>query len=360
MTPDFTTLLMEWNKGSNSRQMPWKGERDPYKIWLSEVILQQTRVEQGWKYYELFINTFPTITQLAAAKEETVFKLWEGLGYYSRCRNLIETAKRITLEYKGIFPDDYNKIRDLKGIGPYTAAAIASFAFDQPVAVVDGNVQRIIARYFGISTPTDSPAGKKLFNDLATALLDTEQPALFNQAIMDFGATVCKPVNPLCEICIQRNDCEAFKHGFVSTLPMKQKALKKTSRWFYYFIIDTGHYILVRKRTEKDIWQNLHEFVLLETDEPIEDQSTFYEFLQSKFGREFIITNVSKLFRQQLTHQTIQGKFIEVRLSEDAPITGYQKLTRKQFAKLAFPGFINAYLRSKNPHSSLPGKFPKS
>src|SRR5687768_869306 len=186
MKPDFTLKLLEWNTAQNTRRMPWKGEADPYRIWLSEIILQQTRVEQGMKYYIRFIEAFPTITDLAAAADEKIYKMWEGLGYYTRCRNLIDTARTITTHYKGVFPNNYEAIKALKGIGPYTAAAISSFAFNIPVAVVDGNVQRIIARYFGLSTPVDTPPGKKLFTELAQAMLATDQPAIYNQAIMDF------------------------------------------------------------------------------------------------------------------------------------------------------------------------------
>src|ERR1700749_1524911 len=194
----FTTLLLKWHNGKNSRVMPWKGEKNPYKIWLSEVILQQTRVEQGWSYYEKFVETFPTIHDLATAPEQKVFKLWEGLGYYSRCKNLIATAKRIDTEYKGVFPSTYEELLQLKGIGPYTAAAISSFAFGLPHAVVDGNVNRVLARDFGIETPFDTTEGKKIFSILAQELLDKKNSSAYNQAIMDLGATVCTPRNPLC------------------------------------------------------------------------------------------------------------------------------------------------------------------
>nr|MBA4167414.1 A/G-specific adenine glycosylase [Chitinophagaceae bacterium] len=258
MQPDFTLKLLKWNLESNRREMPWKGETDPYRIWLSEVMLQQTRVEQGWAYYEKFIKTFPSVHDLAAAPESFVFKMWEGLGYYSRCKNLLDTAKYISAHLNGRFPGSYEEILKLKGIGPYTAAAIASFAFDENRAVVDGNVQRIIARYFGLSTPIDFPQGKKLFAGLAQSLIDENAPAIYNQAIMDFGATVCKPKNPLCAICIQASDCEAFNHGFVNILPVKEKRLKKRVRWFYYFIIEVGDSVYMRRRETKDIWQHLH------------------------------------------------------------------------------------------------------
>ncbi|HUR11001.1 MAG TPA: A/G-specific adenine glycosylase [Flavitalea sp.] len=355
MKPEFTEKLLEWNRTANHREMPWKGERNPYRIWLSEVILQQTRVDQGIKYYIRFLESYPTIRDLAIASDEQVYKLWEGLGYYSRCRNLLATARRITEEFNGEFPSNYEALKQLKGIGPYTAAAISSFAFDQPVAVVDGNVLRIIARYFGISTPVDTAQGKKLFQDLANAMLDVTAPAIYNQAIMDFGATVCKP-QPLCEICIQRVDCEAFKHGFVKEVPVKEKAIIRKNRWLYYFILHSGDEFIIRKRTENDIWQNLHEFVLLESSVIIDDPSPFYEFLKTFLGRsEFLISHISKSYKQQLTHQTIHGKFIDVILSSPVnPGADYMKVSYKQLKKLAFPGFINAYLRLKNSRTTLP------
>ena len=354
MKPDFTLKLLEWNTTHNTRRMPWKGEADPYRIWLSEIILQQTRVEQGMKYYVRFIEAFPTIRDLAAAPDEKIYKMWEGLGYYTRCRNLIDTARSITNDYNGVFPNTYEAIKALKGIGPYTAAAISSFAFNIPVAVVDGNVQRIIARYFGLSTPVDMPQGRKLFAELAQAMLDTDQPAIYNQAIMDFGAVICKPANPLCSICVQQSDCQAYLHGFVNKVPIKEKTVTKKSRWLYYFIVSSGNKVYVRQRKESDIWQQLHEFILMETDEPVEDPSVFYEFLHTITGRStFFITSISKLFRQQLTHQSIHGKFIEVTLGSDAPpITGYKKITAAQVKQLAFPGFINAFLATISQRSA--------
>ena len=198
----FSNRLLKWNREQNTRQMPWKGEKDPYKIWLSEIILQQTRVEQGLSYYNNFIKTFPDIHKLAKAKDSTIFKLWEGLGYYTRCRNLIATARYISKDLHGKFPNTYEDIKSLKGIGPYTAAAISSFAFSLPHAVVDGNVFRVLARIYGIDRPVDSTKGKNFFTALADKLLDINQPGLYNQAIMDFGAVVCKPALPQCTKCI--------------------------------------------------------------------------------------------------------------------------------------------------------------
>jgi A/G-specific adenine glycosylase len=326
--------------------MPWKGEKDPYKIWLSEIILQQTRVEQGWSYYEKFITAFPTITHLARANEKKVFKMWEGLGYYSRCKNLIATARKVVKDYEGKFPSTYDEIESLQGIGPYTAAAISSFAYNLPHAVVDGNVQRIIARYFGISAPIDTTAGKKLYQQLANSLLDTKQPGIYNQAIMDFGAVICKPQNPLCSSCVQQQDCEAYNNKLVNQLPVKQKKLVRKERWLYYFIIDYKGKTYIRKRTGKDIWENLFEFVLFESPAAIPEINADMPFLtQLANGHTYKIESISHMYKQQLTHQTIHGRFIKVSVSNTwASLQDYQLVDKKQFGKFAFPRFITTFL----------------
>ena len=346
----FTRNLMRWNKSSNTRHMPWKGEKDPYKIWLSEIILQQTRVEQGWKYYEKFVTSFPTIHHLAKGTDKKIFKLWEGLGYYSRCKNLIQTAKRISAEYKGFFPSTYEEIKELKGVGPYTASAIASFAFNATKAVVDGNVQRVIARYFGIATPVDTREGKRLYNELAYELLDKRHPAIYNQAIMDFGATICKPQNPLCDQCVQRKDCVALQVNLVHTLPVKEKAFQKKNRWLYYFIIETEQKVYIRKRIEKDIWQNLHEFVLFEADGPVNTPFYEHEFLKKLFkGQFYEVNSISKLYKQQLTHRNIHGQFIQVSVKK-APrsLSSHQLICKANLKQYAFPKLINKYMEEKS------------
>jgi A/G-specific adenine glycosylase len=218
MITPFTQLLLKWDKSSNHRPMPWKGETDPYKIWLSEIILQQTRVEQGWDYYEKFVKKYPTIFKLAMAKDEEVFKLWEGLGYYNRCSNLLHTARWIVKEYKGVFPNTYDTLLALKGIGPYTASAIASFAFNLPYAVVDGNVFRVFSRYYGITLATDSKEGIQFFNEVAHENLATKNAGIYNQALMDFGATICKPMGPLCNACVMQKNCVAFNTNQIHLL----------------------------------------------------------------------------------------------------------------------------------------------
>jgi A/G-specific adenine glycosylase len=355
MKQPFTTKLMRWNKTSNKRSMPWKGEKDPYKVWLSEIILQQTRVEQGWKYYEKFITEFPAIQQLANATDEKVYKLWEGLGYYSRCKNLLHTARKISLGFDGKFPSDFEEIKKLKGIGPYTAAAIASFVFNEPQAVVDGNVQRVISRYFGISTPIDTTQGKQFYQQLAFDLLDKKHPGLYNQAIMDFGATVCKPQNPLCSNCIQRNECVAFNKDFISQLPVKEKNLQKKNRWLYYFIIEIGDSIYIRKRLNKDIWQNLHEFVLFESTKPISKSFEKHPFLKNLFPDKVVVINhVSKLYSQQLTHQNIYGQFILLRSKKKLPaLNSYHLIPKQQLKHYAFPKFINKFLEEGREYHSV-------
>jgi A/G-specific adenine glycosylase len=356
---DFTEILLKWHKTKNSRKMPWKGEKDPYRIWLSEVILQQTRVQQGWGYYEKFLSAFPTIHDLAIAPEQKIFKLWEGLGYYSRCRNLIATAKKIDAEYNGRFPTTYEEILALKGIGPYTAAAIASFAFGLPHAVVDGNVTRVLSRYFGISAPTDTGAGKKLYAELADTLLDKEQADIYNQAIMDLGATICLPRNPLCPECMQQAGCQALQKGLTTRLPIKEKSIQKKQRWFYYFIIETpDDKVYIRQRITKDIWEGLYEFVLWETDEPAyftDNKLPAADFLRQLFGRQSLtVRYISRVYRQELSHQTIQGQFLTVRLKSALSSPGdYLLVGRSQLSEYAFPKFINAWLLDPTPAQSL-------
>jgi A/G-specific adenine glycosylase len=356
---EFTEILLKWHETKNSRKMPWKGEKDPYRVWLSEIILQQTRVQQGWTYYEKFIAAFPTIHHLAVAPEQKVFKLWEGLGYYSRCRNLIATAKKIDAEYNGQFPSTYEEILTLKGIGPYTAAAIASFAFGLPHAVVDGNVTRVLSRFFAITTPIDTAAGKKLYTELADSLLDKEQADIYNQAIMDLGATVCLPRNPACTECLLQPGCKAIKKGLTTQLPVKEKSIKKKQRWFYYFIVETaGNEVYIRQRKTKDIWEGLYEFVLWETEEPAFFDNNHLpesDFLWQLFGRQSLtVRYISKVYRQELSHQTIQGQFLTVRLKAPLAAPGeYVRVSRSRIPEFPFPKFINAWLLDPTPAQSL-------
>src|SRR5450432_56958 len=347
MQIDFTKKLLSWNRNLNRRTMPWKAEPNPYRIWLSEIILQQTRVEQGKAYYEKFITGFPTIFDLAKAPEKKIFKYWEGLGYYSRCRNLIMTAKKIVSEYSGHFPSSYAEILTLPGIGPYTAAAIASFAFGLPHAVVDGNVERVLARYFGISSPIGSAAGKKLYKTIAEDLLDKKNPGIYNQAIMDFGATICKPKNPLCQLCTQSKNCQAFKKGWINQLPVKTAPPARKKRWLYYFIVASGkEKIWIRKRIKKDIWQHLYEFVLWETGKIMpQEKLRQTSFFKSHFGKHgFNIRYISPAFSQTLTHQSITSRFIHLDKPLDK-LTGYQSVSREKLKDYPFPKLITDYLK---------------
>jgi A/G-specific adenine glycosylase len=351
----FTNNLLQWNTKTNNRPMPWKGEKDPYKIWLSEIILQQTRVEQGWDYYNRFVKTFPTVDKLAKAPETIVFKLWEGLGYYTRCKNLIATAKFIHKEYKGKFPDKYDAILNLKGVGPYTAAAIASFAYNLPHAVVDGNVFRVLSRFFNDNTPIDSTAGKNTFTHLANTLLDKKQPGIYNQALMDFGAVVCKPKLPLCNQCPLQSRCGAYLNKLVDVLPVKEKKIAQKTRWLFYFIIQQGDKVFVRQRGAKDIWENLYEFVLIETATVNEvaqlQQLPAFKKLLGK--NRYSVETISKLYSQKLTHQTIHGQLIRLKLKKEAKLEGYEAVTQKQLAALPFPKFITSYLKDKNVSLNL-------
>jgi A/G-specific adenine glycosylase len=344
ITSYFTKNLLLWHKNDNIRSMPWKEERNPYRIWLSEIILQQTRVAQGLDYYNKFIIKYPTIEELASAEENSVFKLWEGLGYYSRCKNLIASARFIAFELEGKFPNTYEDILQLKGVGPYTASAIASFGYDLPYAVVDGNVLRVLSRYFGIDKPIDSTDGKKYFTDLAQSLLDKASPALYNQAIMDFGATICKPQIPLCSTCVLKTNCIAFKKKEVQNLPVKGKKLVKKKRYFYYIIASFDSKFYIRKRHEKDIWQNLWEFILIEQAQKVEME----DFLHSNaylavVGKKSILKHTSIFYKQQLTHQTIEGVFLHVALKSPLKNDFYTAVSKNELKKMAFPRFITNY-----------------
>ena len=262
---NFTNLLIEWYL-QKKRDLPWRNTTNPYPIWLSEIILQQTRVAQGMPYFYAFLESFPTVKELAIADEQQVLKLWQGLGDYSRARNLHQTAQYIANELDGVFPNSYAGLIQLKGIGEYTAAAIASFAYNEPVPVVDGNVFRVVSRYFGIESDISAGKTKKEFTALAAELLSKEQPALFNQAIMEFGAMHCTPKNPDCENCIFNSSCVALQKGLVGQLPFKSKKIKIRKRYFNYIVLqDKKGNTKIQQRTDKGIWHNLYEFPLFET-----------------------------------------------------------------------------------------------
>lgn len=343
---EFAKELLHWNRYENNRQMPWKGEKDPYKIWLSEIMLQQTRVEQGLKYYQNFIAAFPDIHALAAAPEAKVFKLWEGLGYYSRCRNLITTANFISKNLGGVFPKSYDEILALKGVGSYTAAAIASFAYNLPYAVLDGNVFRVLSRIFDIEIPIDSTQGKKTFSALAQAILPIKQAGEYNQAIMDFGALICKPV-PVCDECFFSKQCLAYLNGKQQLLPVKEKKTKITKRWLNYFIVQCGDEILIQQRHDKDVWQNLHQFLLIETERSCR-RSQLEDLFQKQFGVEdYIITNEWKE-KQALSHQSICFHFLAIKLKRKKKVENYTWAKLSHLQELAFPKTLQQALQLIN------------
>ena len=306
----FSTKIQRWYS-KHKRDLPWRQNKDPYRIWLSEVILQQTRVVYGKSYFKRFTSTFPTIYDLANAPEDQVLKLWQGLGYYSRARNLHKTAKLITNEFNGVFPNNYKLLLSLPGVGPYTAAAISSICFHLPHAVVDGNVYRVLARFFGIEDPIDTWQAKKRFEALANELLDEKQPGNYNQAIMEFGALQCKPKTPVCDLCILKNSCVALEKKKVNDIPNKQADKPVRNRYFNYLVplMPNKQTILVQRK-DKDIWQHLYEFPLLETNkfltqENIREESNLPEWVSAD---EVSLFNL-KPWVHQLTHQRIYASF---------------------------------------------------
>ena len=328
--------------------MPWKGEKDPYKIWLSEIILQQTRVEQGLGYYKKFIEQFPGIKKLASAPDDKVYKLWEGLGYYNRCKNLLESARFISNNLDGIFPDTYEEILQLKGIGTYTASAISSFAYNLPHAVVDGNVFRVLSRVFGINKAIDSTEGKKYFTKLANELLDKKKPAVYNQAIMDFGAIICKPVNPDCGECCFKKHCVAFQKELINKLPVKKGKIKIRERWLYYIMMEYRNKIYIKQRTGNDIWKNLYEFALLETGKKEEIGFILKQAVKKRYlpANAYTIQHVSPVLYQMLSHQKISGQLIKVKLKKAPTRDELIGITPAELSQYAFPKFINSFLNT--------------
>ena len=313
----FSNLLIKWYL-QKKRDLPWRNTINPYLIWLSEIMLQQTRVAQGMPYFLSFTTAFPTVFDLAKANEEQVLKLWQGLGYYSRARNLHKTAQFVANELDGIFPDNYKDLLQLKGVGEYTAAAIASFSYNEVIPVVDGNVFRVLSRYFDIETDIAAASAKKEFAALAFELMAKDNPALFNQAIMEFGALQCVPKSPNCGICIFNESCTALQKKKVDQLPVKSKKLKVRKRYFNYLVVtDELGNTIIQKRTAKGIWHNLYEFPLIETDKE-EDFDCIAEQIQNDFFKGNSILSVTESNEQsivhKLSHQHLYIKFWEVKI----------------------------------------------
>jgi len=315
---NFSNELISWYR-INKRDLPWRHTQDPYLIWLSEIILQQTRVEQGMPYYLKFSEAFFNINEFAAAKEDEILRLWQGLGYYSRGRNMLKTAQKIVADHQGIFPSSYNELIKLTGIGEYTAAAISSFSANEPRAVVDGNVYRLLARHFGIETPINTGKGKKQFQEVADSLIDKNNAGEYNQAIIEFGALHCKPKNPLCSTCPFISTCFAYNNNKIAILPVKLKKLKIKERHFYYFVIIKGDKILMKRRDNSDIWAGLHDFPLIEDEKSLSPQELFTQADFIKwFPENTAIKRISAPIKHILTHQRIFGTFIELNnINED-------------------------------------------
>lgn len=316
---DFSNILIKWYL-QNKRDLPWRKTTDPYHIWLSEIMLQQTRVVQGMPYFFSFTKEFPTVFELANADEEKVLKLWQGLGYYSRARNLHKTAQFIANDLNGVFPATYKELLKLKGVGEYTAAAIASFSYNEVVPVVDGNVFRVLSRYFDIDSDIALPATKKEFTELAYELMPKENPAIFNQAIMEFGALQCVPKSPDCSVCVFNESCLALQKKKVDILPVKSRKLKVKNRFFNYLVLeDALGNTLIQKRTSKGIWHNLYEFPLVETNE-IVGFDFFSKTIQDGILSSYTITAIEECSHatiiHKLSHQHLHIQFWKVKVDE--------------------------------------------
>ena len=341
----FSAQIISWYK-QHKRDLPWRGIKDPYKIWLSEIILQQTRIEQGTPYYNRFIEQYPSIQNLAKAQEEEVLKLWQGLGYYSRARNLYFAAKQVMQEFDGKFPSTHKDIMSLKGVGEYTAAAIASFAYDLPHAVVDGNVYRLLARYFGIHTPINSTEGKKIFFSLANELLDKQSASDYNQGIMEFGSQQCKPVNPDCNICPLQESCVAHQEQSVTELPVKLKTIKQKKIYFDYFFIEYQGNTYLKKRSNKGIWQNLYDFPLIENEKKTNEKEILAE-AQKLLAIPFKAFSKFKEYKHILSHRTIFARFWSVKTLVEPTLKNTQKIQLEDLEQYPIPRLIELFLQDK-------------
>lgn len=345
---DFAQIIINWYQ-KHKRDLPWRHTSDPYVIWLSEIIMQQTRVEQGTPYFDRFAEKYPTVADFASAEEGEILKLWQGLGYYSRGRNMHYTAQMVMEEHGGYFPSDYNSLLKLKGIGEYTAAAISSFSANEARAVVDGNVFRLLARYFGIDIPINSGKGKKVFTELANELIDKEQAGTYNQAAMEFGSLVCKPKKPDCPICPLQQGCTAFRTGQINPLPVKIKNQKIRERYFYYLIIMDKNGLLMNQRGPNDIWENLYELPLFETETIVVANSlvTQENFIKT-FGSNVPLKSVTGPIKHILSHQKLYATFIEIEGNPEQFVSakGWIYVKFDGLEKLAQPKIIFQFLKN--------------
>lgn len=342
----FSDILLDWYY-KNARSLPWRETKDPYSIWISEIILQQTRIDQGLPYYLRFTESFPDVRSLHQATEDQVLKLWQGLGYYSRAKNMKAAAKQITENFGGDFPTTYKDILSLKGIGPYTAAAVSSICFNLQHAVVDGNVFRVLSRHFGIKTPINSSRGKKEFEQLANQLIPKNNPGDYNQAIMEFGAIYCVPYSPDCSKCPLNHSCEAYKLNLITQLPVKEKKLKIRNRYLHYFYMTDGYRFLIEKRGENDIWKGLYQLPMIETNKEQISEGLFEEkdFMNLTKNEPFELISQQEI-RHKLTHRNLFIRFYHLKI-ENINSFNYFIIENKDWINFAFPKPIHQYLIEK-------------
>jgi A/G-specific adenine glycosylase len=317
----FAIQLLKWYE-HQKRDLPWRNTTDPYLIWLSEIILQQTRIAQGLPYYQRFVQAFPTVYELAEASEAQVLRLWQGLGYYSRARNLHACAQIIVNNYDGNFPTSYHELLQLKGVGKYTAAAISSFAYNAPHAVVDGNVFRVLSRVFGITSDISEAKSFQEFESKANELIDKEQPALFNQAIMDFGALQCSPKKPACALCPLSDQCYAFNHGMIADLPVKSKKVKVKKKFFSYLVLEYNDNYCLKERGAKDIWQGLFDFPLIDSEREMDQEEVLNQIIKTD---QIVLTGVTPTIKHVLTHRHIFARFYRLEVKD---LNTFEKLKR--------------------------------
>jgi A/G-specific adenine glycosylase len=347
-TTDFSDKLIRWYE-TNKRELPWRNTRDPFRIWISEVILQQTRVEQGLKYYNAFISRFPDIHTLAKASEQDVIKIWQGMGYYSRARNIHATAREIIMKFDGHFPGDYGELLKLKGIGSYTASAISSLAFDLPFPVADGNVQRVISRLYGIKDPVNTSRVKNEIQQVLEILMDRSRPGLFNQAIMEFGALFCKPKNPDCAGCLFCAECKAFQAGKVSEIPDRGRHPKVYERYFNYLVLlsKEGHSrkLFLNKRTGSDIWKNMYDFPLIETKRMFATEEFFrsHPFIRLLGDADYSVIQISPELKHMLSHQRLHVRFFILEVRKFHP-GGFLKISPEEIHEYPVPRLIERFL----------------
>lgn len=342
MISSFTTAIVSWSE-DNPRELPWKETNYPYHIWLREIILQQTRVEQGAAYYKDFLQSYPSIHDLAQAPLDEIYKKWEGLGYYNRAKNLHFAAQQIVNEFDGEFPNNFKDLLRLKGVGNYTAAAISSFAFKKPYAVLDGNVFRVLSRYFGVNIPIDSTRGKKHFQQLADQCLDTKHPDVYNQAIMDFGATLCTPRQPLCDDCPLSSNCIAYHEDKILEYPVKSKKIIKQERFFNFIVIQHNDSIIIQQRKDDDIWKNLFQFPLIESKGKV---LTTSELLKTLKLTAMNVTK-SKLYKQALTHRLVYGQFFHIEAEYIEKGDDWLEIPIEEIKTYSFPKIIREYLNER-------------